>query len=66
MICPECQKEGKKSIVFIGVSSTTLLAVTPYYDEEGRFHFDDPNTTTTQYTCSNGHVWSENFKGGLT
>ncbi|GAH86400.1 unnamed protein product [marine sediment metagenome] len=59
MRCPECEKNGLKSKVYVGTSSTTLLASYPYYDEEGNYHCDDPNTITTSYSCSNGHSWSE-------
>ncbi len=59
MMCPECVKEGKKSCVYIGTSTTTLLAWTPYYDEDGGYHNENPNRITTQYSCSNGHRWAE-------
>lgn len=59
MICPTCKKEGKKSKVFIGVGMTTMLYCQPFYDEDGKYHHHDLNTTTTQYTCSNKHHWSE-------
>ena len=59
MKCPECQKEDKKSKVFIGPSSTTLIAAFPYYDEDGKYQCNNPNKTTTSYNCSNGHVWTE-------
>lgn len=59
MKCPECKKLGLKSKVYVGASSTTLLAFTPYYDEEGNYHHNDPNVITTSYTCSNGHSWWE-------
>lgn len=58
MQCPECQKEGKKSKVYQGMSTTTLLGWIPYWDEEGKYHNDNPNTTTTEYSCSNGHRWT--------
>lgn len=37
----------------------TLLAVCAYYDEDGNYHYNDPNFTRTTYTCSNGHSWVE-------
>lgn len=63
MICPECQKEGKKSMVYPGVSSTTLMYCAPFYDEKGEFHNHDSNITTTPYSCSNGHEWTEKSSG---
>ena len=53
MICPECKKEGKKSIVYPGYGSTTLMYCQPFYDENGKYHHHDMNTTTTPYSCSN-------------
>jgi hypothetical protein len=48
--------------VSVGMSMTTLMYCAPFYDEAGRFHSHNPNTTTTQYSCSNGHRWSESVK----
>lgn len=57
--CPECKKKGLKSKVYIGSMTSTLMAGSQYYDEEGNYHYNDPNHTTTYYSCSNGHKWSE-------
>ncbi len=57
MKCPECLKEGKRSRVYVGESSTTAMRTFSYYDEDGEFHHDDPNITTTSYSCSEGHNW---------
>jgi len=59
MKCPQCQQEGKKSIITIGFSTTTLMSTHAYYDEDGKYHFHNPNITTTEYSCSNGHEWTE-------
>jgi hypothetical protein len=59
VICQECKKEGKKSRVYVGGGMTTLMGVSSFYDEEGRYHMHDPNTTTTDFSCSNGHRWTE-------
>lgn len=40
----------------------TLMCANPYYDENGKYHHNDPNTTTTYYNCSNGHQWTESTK----
>ena len=58
MICPICAKKGLKSYVYVGTMTTTLMYSQPYYDEEGKYHFNDPNTRCTDYRCSNGHNWS--------
>ena len=62
MICPECQKEGKKSKVYHQGYSATSMGYTPYYDENGKYHNHDPNATEAGYKCSNGHLWSEKIK----
>ncbi len=63
MICPECKKEGLKSTVYPGVGMTTAMYFSPFYDEEGNYHDHDANTTTTDYSCSNGHKWIEKTTG---
>lgn len=59
MKCPECQKEGKKSTVCVRFGETTLMYCSPFYDEEGNYHYHDINDTTTFYECSRKHAWSE-------
>ena len=63
MICPECQKQGLTSKVFIGISTATSVYPPPFYDEEGRRHKHDPSTIITEYYCSKGHNWSESISG---
>ena len=63
MICPECQKLGLKSKAYPGWTTCTAMYCQPFYDEEGELHHHDMNTTSTQYSCSNGHNWAENIKG---
>jgi hypothetical protein len=46
-------------MVYPGMSTTTLMYCPPFYDEQGRYHHHDLNTTTTGYRCSNGHEWTE-------
>ena len=61
--CPECQKAGKKSKVFYEGSSRTGLAGGRFFwDEDGKRHSHDPNTTTHAFRCSNGHNWTEKQK----
>ena len=59
MKCPVCVQNGLRSKVFIGEARTTLMAGSQYYDEDGVLQTDDPNTTTTEYRCSNDHTWTE-------
>ena len=63
MICPVCQEQNLKSRVTGGPGMTTLMGYFPYYDEDGKYHDHDPNTTTTHYNCSNGHYFSISQKG---
>lgn len=57
MICETCKTEGKTSHVYDRGISMTLLNCTPFYDEQGRHHDHDRNTTASSYECSNGHSW---------
>ena len=59
VICPQCKEAGLKSEVYPGAGRTTLMGWQPYYDEEGKYHSHDPNTTTIHFQCSNGHSWIE-------
>lgn len=54
-LCPQCKKEGLKSTVTVGGCMSTLMATHAWYDENGKYHFDNPNTTTCTAWCSNGH-----------
>ncbi len=63
MICKECQKDGQKSTVTGGFGTTTLLASYPFWDEDGRYHLHDYNTSRRRYTCSRGHEWTEVERG---
>lgn len=60
--CPVCAEKGMKSTVqepMYGVR--TLMCPSPgYWDENGNHHYGhDPNYTTYEYECSNGHAWKE-------
>lgn len=59
MICKQCRDEGKLSKVFPGCGTRTLMNCPTFYDEQGKFHDHDSNTTTMDYSCSNGHRWTE-------
>jgi hypothetical protein len=61
-ICKECDSKGLKYSVIEPMFGTTTLAcgMSAYWDEDGAYHpYKDPNHTTYQYSCSNGHQWSE-------
>ena len=62
MKCPNCISENKKSCVYEGMTTSTLLYFQPYYDEDGKYHYHDLNTSTTHYKCTNNHEWYENTK----
>ena len=63
VFCPVCQEKGLKSRVYVGLTLGTLMYCQPYYDEEGNYHHEDPNTYTTSYSCSKGHEWSVSRSG---
>jgi hypothetical protein len=63
MKCPECINEGKKSKVFPGMCTVTAMYCAPFYDEDGKYHHHDSNITTTAYSCSEGHDWSDHYQG---
>lgn len=60
LICPICQREGKRSKIHIGGSFCTLAHCgSGYYDENGDYHAPKRcNSCSTSYTCSNGHAFS--------
>jgi len=59
MFCPECEELGLRSSIFTGITITTLMNISEYWDEDGNYHYDDPNQSTTEYSCSQGHNWAE-------
>jgi hypothetical protein len=61
-VCPACKLIGSKSQlieIFSGYSS--LGQSNSYYDEDGKYHYHNPNGSITVYRCSNGHE-SKYFK----
>ncbi|MCK4446980.1 MAG: hypothetical protein KAW56_07855 [Candidatus Marinimicrobia bacterium] len=65
--CPVCQKKGLKSRVYYKYSTRTLMGWETYWDEEGNYHNEDPNYTTSYFRCSLGHEWHEiNYGTGKT
>ena len=64
MICQLCRSRMEKSRVYHLGDQTTLMSWTPYYDEQGQYVSNDPNTRTSFYRCSNGHRWSTKERNG--
>ena len=62
--CPQCNEADIRSTVTGHDESTTLLMDYQYYDEDGRYHSHDPNWTSSDYRCSNGHQWTERSQNG--
>lgn len=64
MKCPQCEKEGKTSKVYVGASTTTCMSLSDaYFDENGIYHESiDPNSHFQEYSCSNGHHWEARVK----
>lgn len=63
MKCPECQKDGEKSKVYVPTCGMrTLMGWQSFWDEDGNYHSHDLNTTTTIYSCSRGHEWTVKSK----
>ncbi len=62
MKCPTCERDGIRSIVHVGGTTSTLMTIQEFYDEEGRHHRHDYNNRTTSYRCSNGHEWTESIR----
>lgn len=57
--CPVCQEKGLTSRVYYIYSTRTLMGWETYWDEEGNYHSEDPNYTTSYFYCSLGHEWYE-------
>ena len=62
MKCPACAKQGLESVVTPGIGLCTAAYYIPFHDEDGNYHHHDENLTTTGYSCSNGHKWTESEK----
>jgi len=57
--CWVCQEKGLKSKAYYEYSIRTLMGWETYWDEEGNYHDEDPNYTTSYFHCSLGHEWYE-------
>lgn len=58
MICERCKEQGLKSRIYGGVGYTTAMYCQPYYDEDGKYHHHDMNSSSSHYNCSNGHSFT--------
>jgi hypothetical protein len=63
MKCPICIEEGEKSRVTEGGGSSTLMGYSPFYDEDGKRHSHDGNTTSYEFRCNRGHSFQTSRKG---
>jgi len=59
MRCPECSKQGKSHVVFVGPTRITLMGYARFYDQDDKLHDHNPNRTTIDYSCSNNHTWED-------
>ena len=59
MRCPICIAEGTSSTVTGGCGLSTMVYCPPFYDEQGKQHVHDRNTTTSECMCSRGHRFTE-------
>ena len=59
MRCLECIKENKRSIVTQGITTSYAIYRPIQYDENGHLIQNTNKDSQTQYSCSNGHSWSE-------
>lgn len=58
LLCPQCLKIGKKSMVFGETPWEQIGDYLPekeYYDETGKRHVHDPNRVVSGWKCSNAH-----------
>ena len=54
--CSVCVLTGQSSTVTPGGCYSTLAYYTPFYDENGRWHSHDANSTWCSFTCRLGHA----------
>ncbi len=64
MKCPECIKEGKRSEVTEGFTSSFSQHQPNIWNEEDNLIIKEHTkiVTSTTYYCSNNHEWSETTK----
>ena len=64
--CPDCEKEGKKSRLYVTQGNREIGQPEIYFDEDERKHVHDPTVNYTVYTCSYGHVNTRKSVGKCT
>lgn len=58
IVCDQCRAAGLKSTVRITAAKTLAAGeFEAFWDEDGRQHRHDPNSTSRMLHCSNGHTW---------
>lgn len=60
--CPTCKELTQKSSVYHDGSSTTCMGFSEFRDEDGVQHYHDPNTTFSDFHCSQGHRFQTKHK----
>lgn len=64
MKCEKCAEAGLKSTVYVPMGHvSTCMAFSPFYDEDGAYHYHDENTHSESWSCSNGHRWHLRSQG---
>ena len=57
--CAQCKKEGRQSTIIQGGQISTAVFFPITYNEFGVQNPTGRNVTCTDYSCSNGHRWTE-------
>jgi len=65
-VCPECQRMGLKSKIYVSGGYATLLGWEPFYDEAGNYHSHDPNVHISYITCTHGHRYMRRIELGCS
>ena len=65
MKCEKCVEAGLKSTINAPLGCfVTAMGYYRYYDEEGKYHSHNPNVSTSEYSCSQGHIWIQKERSG--
>lgn len=58
MKCPECERTGQRSKLYMPdcYFTTAMGGTETYYDEDGQRHHHEVNHSSGQGRCSNGHL----------
>ena len=68
MRCPECEKAGVKSVVYVGLDfrempSVDVPLVDRFYDVDDKYHEHNLFMTVQHLNCSMGHRWKARVPG---